>query len=436
MAEFTTPTDIGNRALQHCGAEMMDAVLGFSEVSKAARQVSFVYGKLRRAELEENVWTFATRRAALRAIDVNTMLLNPAVWVASISYLVGSIVSDATNTLWISRTQNNLGNQPQTSPGNWDPYFGPLTATLFDPTLAYFAGELVYTAAGDGTNRVYLSLQSANSDVPATGTTWLATTTYNTNQAVTYLSVSYRSLIDLNINQLPTAAPAAWSAATTYSIGQTVYNPVDGLIYSSIGNGNLNNNPATTGGVFWTNTLVLCPWTTVLAAGGGSLKWLEIGGAEFPSGVGLTTLNVSYPIGSGPSSQDSSKNLFRLPAGYLRDAPQDPKAGSATNLGAPTNSLYSDWVFENDFIVTATSTVIVLRFVADVQDVTRMRTLFCEGLAASIAKEICEPMTQSTAKLGAITDAYKKVMNRAKTANAIEAGSEEPPMDDWLACRG
>jgi len=86
MAEFLTPTDIGNRAAQHCGAEMMDAVLGFTEQSKVGRQVSFVYGKLRRAELERNVWTFATRRAALGAIDANTLLLAPTLWASTVTY--------------------------------------------------------------------------------------------------------------------------------------------------------------------------------------------------------------------------------------------------------------------------------------------------------------------------------------------------------------
>src|SRR5258705_11905318 len=100
MAEFNTPTDVGNRALQHCGAELMDAVLGFTEVSKAARQVSFVYGKLRRAELERNVWTFATRRTALRAIDATTMLLNPSLWVPTVTYFPGSTFSDGLGTLW------------------------------------------------------------------------------------------------------------------------------------------------------------------------------------------------------------------------------------------------------------------------------------------------------------------------------------------------
>src|SRR5258705_13187693 len=107
MAEFNTPTDVGNRALQHCGAELMDAVQGFTEVSKAARQVSFVYGKLRRAELERNVWTFAVKRTALRAIDANTMLLAPALWVSTATYFAGSVVSDGSGELWLSRIQNN-----------------------------------------------------------------------------------------------------------------------------------------------------------------------------------------------------------------------------------------------------------------------------------------------------------------------------------------
>jgi hypothetical protein len=33
-----------------------------------------------------------------------------------------------------------------------------------------FAGELVYTTPGDGTYRVYLSLQNGNADNPATAT--------------------------------------------------------------------------------------------------------------------------------------------------------------------------------------------------------------------------------------------------------------------------
>jgi hypothetical protein len=435
MAEFTTPVDIGNRAAQHCGAELMDAVAGFTEDSKVARQIGFVYGKLRRAELRRNVWVCATRRAALRAISTTTMLLIPTLWSSTTTYFNGSIVDDGSGTLWISRIQNNIGSQPP-APAAWEPYFGPLTVSLYDSTASYFSGELVYTAAGDGTSRVYLSLITGNQDNPATATAWSAASTYSTADIVTYLSVSYMSLINLNTNQTPSASPAAWSAATTYTTGQRVYNPVDGLIYSSVGSGNINHDPSTDGGVHWTNTGVLCPWTTVFTAGAGSLNWLQVGGAEFPVGVGLTPLRIRYPIGSGPSQMASNLNVYRKPAGYLREAPQDPKAGSSSILGAPTNSLYNDWMFEGNYIVTRTNDVIILRFVADMQDVSQMDDLLCECLAAQIALAVCEPLTNSTAKITTIAQILKKKESEAITVNAIEAGSEEAPLDDYIACRG
>jgi hypothetical protein len=431
MAEFNTPTDIGNRALQHCGAEMMDQVLGFTENSKVARQVSFVYGKLRQAELRRNTWTFATSRQILRAIDGNTMRIAPSLWVSTTTYFTGSIVADQSGTMWISRIPNNLGNDPLLTSA-WDPYFGPRSVSLFDATTTYFSGELVYTAAGDGTNRVYLSLQSANADVPSTATAYDATVAYFKNQVVTYLSVSYMSLIDLNTNNTPNLAPALFNIATTYAAGTKVGGS-DGVIYQSIGSGNVGHDPTLTIG-FWTNTGVLNPWTTVFIGGVGSDKWLQIGGAEFPSGVALTTLNLVYPLGTGPSTDASTRNAFLLPAGFLRRAPQNPKPG-LNLLGGPTGSTYDDWLLEREYIITSDTGPIPLRFVADMQDVTRMDPMFCEGLAARIGLSVCEPLTQSSAKLQMIGKIYTEWMTQARTVNAIEDEYDDPPDDDLITVR-
>jgi hypothetical protein len=431
--EFRTPVDVGNRALQHCGAEMMDPTLGFAEISKRARQISFAYGKLRVAELQRNNWVFSIREAVLRAIDTTTMLLVPSMWVSSTTYFLGSIVSDQNRNLWISNAPNNLGNQPEDSP-LWEPYFGPMTVSLFSATVGYFAGELVYTAAGDGTYRVFLSMQNVNLDNPATATAWDPTVTYFKNQVVAYASVAYMSLVDLNTNQQPSLSPAPWNAATVYAAGAKAGGS-DGTIYQSVGSGNLGHDPTEDTGVYWTNTGVLTPWTTIFVGGSGSDKWLQVGGAEFPMGVGLTVAGIVYPLGSGPSTQTATRNAFRLPAGFLRKAPQDPKAGSLSYLGAPANIIDDDWLFEGDYIVSAQNDPIRLRFTSDMTDVSRMNAMFCEGLAARIAEAVCEPLTQSTAKLGAITQAYKTVMFEARTVNAVEAGSEEPPLDDYIACR-
>lgn len=433
MADFTAPVDIANRALQHCGAQRI-ATPDFSEKSKNCKEVAFCYDKLRRAELQRRYWTFAIKRQVLRAIDSNTMLLVPALWSPNTTYFVGSIVADQDGMFWISNIPNNLNNDPLLTTF-WDPYFGPMGVPLYDSTggTTYNAGELVYTAAGDGTNRVYLSLQSSNSDNPATATAWDSTVTYFKNQVVTFDNVPYMSLIDLNLNQEPDLAPALWASGTTYAAGAKVGGS-DGMIYQSVGSGNVGNNPTTDGGVHWTNTGALNPWTTSFVGGAGSNKWLQVGGAEFPAGVGLATLNIIYPLGTGPSTDISSKNIYRLPAGYLRIAPQNPKPG-LSDLGGPTGVTDNDWLIEGKYLVTSDSVAIFFRFVADVTDVRLMETMFCEGLGLRIGLEVCPLVTQSEAKAKEIAGKYQKWMTEAGMVNAIEDGFTDPPDDEFLTVR-
>lgn len=556
MAAFQTPVQIANRGFQHCGAVQLDPVQGFTEQSRRAREVSSCYDGLRRAELRANVWKFATRKTALRAIDSNTLLLAPALWSSTTTYFFGSVVSDSANNLWNSRIQNNLGNPPTTSAQStatpyWEPYFGPLTVSLYDSSQTYFTGELVYTAAGDGTMNAFKSLIEGNPIHPALPNQWSTQTTYFKNQAVQtwpayasgttygkgqgvlytdgnvyasltsgnvgnvppssganwalvpvltiasqavpatvavtafpnaspvlewaqatgyalgnvvmfngleYLSLAANnlgnfpnaagstswvalsgatlsmSLIDLNIGNNPANSPALWAIGTTYAAGNTVAGS-DGVIYSSVGSGNVGNNPVTDGGVHWTSTGVLCPWTTVFTQGGGNDLWTQIGGASFPTGVGLSGLNIDWPIGAGPAWQTWNLNVYRMPAGYLRRAPQDPSAGRLSWLGAPGNRAADDWVYQGDYLTTSGSTPIVFRFVSDFTDVSKMDDQFCEMLGAKIGGEMCETLTQSSAKVAVCLAAYKLAEFKAKAANAIEIGAEEPVLDDWLACR-
>lgn len=434
MSGFASSVDIANRALQHCGVtNLIDPVVGFSEISTNASMTSFCYDKLRQAELKLQLWTFATKRVILRPIDVNSRLLAPGLWSSVVTYFIGSIVADQYGIPWVSTIASNFGNDPLVSADCWQQYFGPLAVMLYASGNSYFAGELVYTTVGDGTYRVYVSLQNGNSDNPAAATAYDATAVYQKNQVVTYSSVAYMSRIDFNTAQTPTASAAAWSSVTSYSIGNSVTGS-DGFKYTSLVNTNLANDPTTDAGVNWSNTGILTPWTTSFTGGSGSAKWLEIGGVEFPNGVALSPLQIIYPLGSGPSSQENTRNIFKLPAGYLRTAPRDPKAGSASYLGAPTNLPYTDWVYESGFIVSDQVDPIVLRFVADFVDVKKMDALFCELLAARIAMEICEPITQSSDKLKTIAALYKQA-GSARTVDGIEAGSVEPPLDDFIACR-
>jgi hypothetical protein len=433
MTAFRTPVDIGNRALQHCGSPRMDPLIGFADTSvRGASEIGFCYDKLREAELQRRVWTFATRRTVLRAIDVNTMLLTPSMWAQGTTYFVGSIVSDQNGSLWISNIPNNLGNDPLLTT-LWEPYFGPRAVPLNDPKTAYFAGELAYTTAGDGTYRVYLSLQNNNLDVPGTATPWAATTVFFKNQVVTYLSVAYMSRIDLNTNNIPSASPANFNIATTYAATNQVTGS-DGVIYTSIGSGNIGFDPTIDAGVHWTNTGILCPWTTVFVGGAGSDKWLQIGGKEFPAGVGLTTLNIVYPLGTGPSSQATSKNAFLKPAGYLRMAPQNAKIGT-TWLGGPSGVQYNDWQIEGEYLISSEAGPIPLRFVVNITDVSRMHTLFCEGVAARVAFSVCDTITQDKGQLQLVAKTYKDWKDEASLFDGIEAGYTDMPDDEYVSVR-
>ncbi len=169
--------------------------------------------------------------------------------------------------------------------------------------------------------------------------------------------------------------------------------------------------------------------------GSGSVKWRQIGGAEFPSGVTLEPLNILYPLGAGPSSQSTTRNVFRLPANYLRKAPQDPKAGAYTWLGAPTNRMYDDWDIQDQYIVSSDTSPIIFRFVADFTSVRDMSAMFCEMLAARCALAVCEVVTQSTEKMRTIAGEYDKFGKEARTVNAIEIGPIESDLDEYLACR-
>lgn len=430
MLPFRNPVDIANAALQHCGAERISDTLGFNEDSEGAAECSFRYDKVRRSELERNTWRFAIRYAVLRAIDANSRLLLPALWIETQTYYNGSIVSDAQNVLWISSVNQNTGNAPGNS-GYWDLYFGPLAIPVWDADLAYYAGDVIYTTAGDGTFKVYLSLVNDNSDVPGTVTAYDATAQYKTDDIVTSAAVAYQSLIDFNLANLPSAttAPAVWAVGTTYGAAARVRGS-DGLMYLSIAGGNLAHDPvADTSHTYWTATGVLASWTSVTTRPASANSWLR------QSDVALRGMAPVNPIGVGATNQSTGKAVFRLPANYLKIAPDDPKQGSVSYLGAPSGRAYNDWIFHDQYIITRDASPLVLRFAGDMVDVTKFTTMFCEGLAARLGWEICPKITQSVSKRSDIAAAYTKFMTEARMKNAIEIGAVESAEDDWISTR-
>jgi len=428
---FLDSLDIANRALQHCGQPQ---ILSVTEDTKANVETSFAYDKLRRVELQRNIWRFATKLAVLRACDTYTMILQPTLYNSATQYGPGSIVSDTNGYFWYSNSENNIGNTPGGNNEVWEPYFGSVTIEPWDTTgtTAYWAGELVYVQfpGGAGTYplyQIYMSLQNANSDTPNTATPWSSTVTYNGDQAVTYSGTQWYSLIELNLGNTPTQAPAAWSATTAYIITNKVA-ATDGFIYEASGSSQGLNpaNGANSGS--WTNTNTLAAWSATPTQTVADIAWAPISAT-------MVRQKLTYPIGTGPSSESETRNVFRLPANFLKPAPQDPKAGSSSFLGAPSGIQYEDWDYQDKYIVSSETGPLIYRFIADIIRVRDMDDMFCEGLALRLATGIAKSLTQSHEKLTDLASEYKLVMGDARMANFIETGPIEPPVDSFITCR-
>jgi hypothetical protein len=469
---FQTSVDIANRALQHCG---LARVYSLSDHNANAIEAAFTYDKVRRAELQRNIWRFATRRVILRPVDVTTYHIIPKSWSATKIYMLGALVKNPTDgLLYASYTNNNTGNQPDLNTNLWSLYFGPLTATPWLPpgyslaptnpplwvsnqnypigssvswngytytsqvypniglmpgiagaawalvqpsgtlpsvnqTNGYYSGELVYTPANEG-YKVFMSLETGNTDTPGVYPTWNSLTTYNVGDTVTLFQQAVTQPGNIPVFTQPGNIP----------VGQV-------NTWQSLNDLNLGNMPTAGNPNGWQ----LVPVSSQPDGRTGQ-NWLELD-------TGLKQLELIFPIGSGPLSQTSTRNIFRLPNGYLRHAPTDPKAGTNAYLGAPAGLIADDWTFEGDYIVSSTVSPIMLRFVADISDVTLMDDMFCEGVAARIAKEIAPILVTeqkvATTKLALVERAYKQIMSDARMVNGVETGPVEPPQDSYLSCR-
>jgi hypothetical protein len=249
---------------------------------------------------------------------------------------------------------------------------------------------------------------------------------YYQDQIVSYAGFNWRSLLPFNLGNTPAVPPAAWSAVTAYVATNTVTGS-DNYIYSAIGN-TTGNNPVTDAGVHWTNTGVLAAWTNTPTLVVQDINWRYLT-------CTFKNLLPLWPVGSGPVQQTATKNVYRLPAGYVGPAPQNPKQGLMAWLGGPSGNNQPDWEYDGNFVITTWSTPIILRFVADITKVTAMDDMFCEGLAARIAQMICKRVTGSGELTGQIAQAYKLFMGEARLKNGIENGTQESFEDEFITVR-
>lgn len=139
----------------------------------------------------------------------------------------------------------------------------------------------------------------------------------------------------------------------------------------------------------------------------------------------------TFSIVRATLASDSTAPLFgrtfryQLPTDYLREAPFDPQV----------SDLPDDFLFEGRMLLTDTPGPLSLRYVSSMVQEEAFDPLFTEALAARIAIEIVEELTQSASKQEILVSNYSFHIRRAKTANSIQAGPIQPEEDEWVYTR-
>lgn len=375
-----TETDVANLAVGLLGAaDLIAAGALRTEDSRNAATLRNNYDDIRKSELRRNVWRFAIRTEALRPVGDFSKLITFGTWAIGTTYAVNDIVLASDGAVYYSLVASNLANDPTTSPASWTFYFGNLLVQ-----------EYVMT--------------------------WSASITYDLRNHVVGSDGSvYRSIQDGNLNKNPVSQPTWWTLAT--SVDSTDLTTADNQDYWS-------------GELVYVGRNVYLSKFSSNSTDPGNAKWLLL--STTPA---LVDPNFVYPIGAGPTNQFATRNAYRLPNGFLRQAPEDPKQGSVSSLGSPSALPYRDWNFESDWMTTRDVGPILFRFVADQRDVTKFDSMFTYGFAARLAADNCEALTQSGAKRQLAEKQYEKYMTEARMVNGIEVGPTEAPLDDYIACR-
>jgi hypothetical protein len=284
-----------------------------------------------------------------------------------------------------------------------------VSTTYGDGQLVFDAGQTI-TVAG---NSVLTGL-GPNSEP---GTLWIAIHAHTSNAA----NAPGNSVV---ANGAANLVPTPWqqyfgpqfadiySATVTYNSGDLVYTGTYGstlTFYICLGNAVINMAPAS------------------------GNPWYQL---NISSGLGTGYVETCYPWAVGPSLSVAGalRTIFPLPTGYLRLTGPDRTAATA-NLTASGGIKFNDWQLENDYMLSAQTTPQLMRFVADLSDVSQMDTLFCELLAARIGMAVAPALTQDAALLGSVKQTYQELFTIATLVNNLEIGSTESQqsatMDRW-----
>lgn len=99
------------------------------------------------------------------------------------------------------------------------------------------------------------------------------------------------------------------------------------------------------------------------------------------------------------------------------------------------NRTVADYSIEGNLILTNISSPLSLRYIQQITDPGKFDSAFCEALAARLAWETCEQVTQSGEKRKLAMTEYKQALMEAVRANALEIPPDFLPDNAWMLAR-
>lgn len=136
---------------------------------------------------------------------------------------------------------------------------------------------------------------------------------------------------------------------------------------------------------------------------------------------------LSSPTGTNTYQNGLTRNVFTLPAGFMRFADQNPRAAGTLTQSTTGGIKYTDYAIEGGNLTTASAGPIHLRFAGDITNVALMDSLFCDSLAARMNVDgLAEKLTGSVARRQLAEQRYEERIALAKLIGLIEAAGDEP----------
>lgn len=204
-------------------------------------------------------------------VDLTDLLGQFADWSAIISYNIGDIVQASDGRYYSSLTNNNLGNDPTTTPTVWEQIeyitVWNENATYSEDDLVIFGGAFYRSVINSNLNNQPDSSSTFIWADTASPRDWLSTRTYNTENIVVHNSSIWSSTINGNINEEPGVLGTNWQNISSSASRIFLTGPASGIdsnfngtfIWDDVGGHILSINSATIDEGATTTTIICDP---------------------------------------------------------------------------------------------------------------------------------------------------------------------------------